>query len=174
MTDSTNPRVMADNIRELSKTQAAQGTDLENKIEVLGSYSTSEVDTGMKYGEDDIYRKILTGTTETYTDNVFSATTVSLGVVKSLLLLRVIVKFGAYLVELPYLNDSGKILKSFYNTVSGDVHLSSNGATFSDCNFIVIAEYTKPAPAPTPNVLLSPDPDMRSLEEEPEPIEEKK
>lgn len=60
MTDSTNPRVMADNIRELSNSQAAQGEMLEAEIGALQIYDDAETDTGKKWINDSsIYRKVI-------------------------------------------------------------------------------------------------------------------
>ena len=57
MTDSTNPRILADNISALQTTVISQG----NAIEALGSYSTTEIDTGKTWIDGSkIYRIVLT------------------------------------------------------------------------------------------------------------------
>ena len=61
MTDSTNPRVMADNIRKLdARTNEidARSLETESGLEAIGTYSTTEVETGMTYKGDPIFRKI--------------------------------------------------------------------------------------------------------------------
>lgn len=61
MVDSTNPRVMADNIRSLNAGNQANAGAIEanaEAIEALGTYSTNEIDTGMTWKESKIFRKI--------------------------------------------------------------------------------------------------------------------
>lgn len=165
MTDSTNPRVMADNIRELSGNQAAQGA----KLEALGSYSATEVNTGMKYGDDDIYRKCIA--IEALPNN----TTVNIphGITN----LGTVIDFRGIALATP--DFPGRILPTgvvpTLRYTATNVTIQSN-TDLSAVPGLIVLEYTKSA-APTPNVLPSPDPDTRSLEEpepEPEPIEEKK
>ena len=61
MVDSTNPRVIADNIKELSVGNQANAGAIEanaEAIEALGAYSTDEIDTGMTWKGSKIFRKI--------------------------------------------------------------------------------------------------------------------
>ena len=58
MVNTWNPAIIGE---ELEKVKAASSAGIEanaEAIEALGAYSTTEVDTGMKYGNDNIYRKI--------------------------------------------------------------------------------------------------------------------
>ena len=171
MTDSTNPRVMADNIRELSDKQiveAAEIVALQGDIEALGSYLTDEVDTGKKYGNNPIYRKVFdiqalpNNTTESFDHGVSN-----LGTVISL---TGVMQYSAGFTGRPI--PSGTNPSIFYNTTKIILTTSSD---FSGNSAIIVFEYTKYTP--TPDVLPSPDPDTRSLEEperelETEPINE--
>ena len=59
--DSTNPRVMANNIKELdarSLAALAGLDDISDQVEALGTFSATEVDTGMTGLNGNIYRKI--------------------------------------------------------------------------------------------------------------------
>ena len=168
MTDSTNPRVMADNIRELSAGQAAQGTKLEAEIEALGSYSATEVDTGKKWIDGkSIYRRVIIGNTPAAEGSPLDTNQVYDKILK---IDGVVLSGGSYTYDLnkyiQVVGLGGSVIR---------VNRSSN-SDYQDAPFILIAEYTK---APTPDVLPSPDPGTRVLEEsktefEPEPIEEKK
>ena len=63
MIDSTNPRILADNIRDLTDKQIVEAAEilaLQGDVEALGSYSTTETNTGKKWIDNsDIYRKII-------------------------------------------------------------------------------------------------------------------
>lgn len=165
MIDSTNPRVMADNIRELSEKEIS----LVAELVALGTYSTDEVNTGMKYGDDDIYRKCYTGTLPTVeTDGTFVIK--SLGIISDLK--DIIDMYGSVVTAtfsgcFPYYTDSGRVTKPYLRNSNKAVEINSNGTFFNDGTYILFIEYTKAAPAPD----VSPAPDSRSLEEEPEPDE---
>lgn len=62
MTDSTNPRVMADNIRELSGVSGSQASEiskLQITLEALQTYDDAETETGKKWIDGSpIYRKV--------------------------------------------------------------------------------------------------------------------
>ena len=166
MIDSTNPRVMADNIRGLSNSQATQG----EKIEALGTYSTDEINTGMKLGNDDIFRKIFevelpNNTTKTFAHGISN--------------LNKVIRFEGFVQYAPGV--SGRQIAtatSGFNSISytaSNIAMTTN-TDLSGVTGIIIIEYTKSA-APTPDVTPSPDSDTRALEErepESEPIEEKK
>jgi len=155
MTDSTNPRVMADNIRELSGvsgSQASEISELQTTIEAIGSYSTTEVNTGMKLGNDDIYRKVFhiehmpNATTDDYPHNI-----TNLGIVTRL---YGVVQCG----------DSEGYMFPYYNTRLlryTNTYIKVQATTdLSDRSGIVIMEYTKAAAT-----LTSPAPDTRTIEE---------
>ena len=176
MTDSTNPRVMADNIRELSGNVGSQASDIEDlqddlgtlqttvgtqgdAIEALGTYSTDEVDTGMLLGEDKIYRKVF------MIEHMPNATTTDIphGITNLGIVVRLygVVQAG----------DSEGYMFPYYNTrlVRYTSTLLKVQATtdLSDRSAVVIMEYTKAAANP----LTSPAPETRT-NEEPEEIRE--
>ena len=173
MIDSTNPRVMADNIRKLSDKQIAEAAEivaLQGDIEALGSYSTTEVDTGKKWIDGSaIYRKVFVienlpnSTTDTVAHNISN-----IGVVTALYGVAQYAT-GHWGLTIPY----STVILLRYNATNLAITTTSD---YTYASAIIVLEYTKSA-APTPNVLPSPDPDTRTLEEpepEPEPIEEKK
>lgn len=176
MTDSTNPRVMADNIRELYDKQLAQAAELV----ALGTYSTDEFDTGKKYGGKTVYGIIAEGTYPTTDNGVYTdKNIIKVEDVDEVLKLSGIITVGASIVAAPHVNNSGFFAKVLYAKTLEYIYISTNGASFSECPVKIYMEYTKAA-TPTPDVLPSPDPDTRALEEletepeESEPIEEKK
>ena len=163
MTDSTNPRVMADNIKKLVSGNISQDAWLEvlgDKIEALGSYSETEVNTGMKYGDDDIYRKIIKGKTPT-TESVAISFTYS----------HVLFWYGTVLATSNAIYDLNRALSVYISTNA--INIAQPSAAFQETDFELIILYTKSAPSS----LTSPDPDTRSLEEPEteteEPIEKK-
>lgn len=183
MIDSTNPRVMADNIRELFGVSGSQAveisalqTDVETQgdaIEALRAYSTDEVNTGKKWIDNsDIYLKVFiienmpNNTTVTITHNITNLGT--------MITCRGVMQTSEGLPGRPIPSGANPAIQyTILNLYIG------TGSDFSNSSAIVILEYTKIA-APTPDILPSPDPDTRTLEEpereeiEPEPIEEKK
>lgn len=183
MIDSTNPRIMADNIRHLSKESGSQASDIStlqatataqgNAIEALGSYSVTEIDTGKKWLGDNIYRKVFivdsmpNNTTLTIAHNISD-----LGVVTLL-----------YGVMQPKGNAVGRFIPTANNpgiSIGGPYIYIGTTSNYSEQSAIVVIEYTKSA-SPSPDLALAPD-DIRSInleeipdaEDEPEPIEEKK
>ena len=167
MIDSTNPRVLADNIRHLSGESGSQASDISalqstvtaqgNAIAAIGSYSTEEVNTGMKYGDSDIYRKTF------YIEELPNTTTATVthGIenLEYLLDLKLAVQRTGSI--------SGRIITytQSLNIVlrSSDIAITSN-SDYSGTSGIVIIEYTKSA---APAALTSPAPDdSRSIENE--------
>ena len=160
MVDSTNPRIIADNIKELTDKQIAQAAELV----ALGSYSATEVNTGMKYDEFDIFRKIF----EINDPVVGELTTVVHGVTNLGMV------FDCHGVAQVAPGFSGKNIPYSSNillTFSGNnIEYSITAGQSAIKKLIIVFEYTKSASA-----LMSPSPETRTLEEpEPEPIEEKK
>lgn len=157
MTDSTNPRVMADNIKELDA--RTLGTAAE--VKALQTISTDEIDTGRKWIDGrPIYSKVIALDTtlsvgySAWTDtgvnslgeyylNVFGITTIP----------------AAYQGSLLAYNSGGNLL----------VQATKNSAANVDYIYL---EYIKAAPAG----LLAPNPDddNRSIETPEEPGEENK
>ena len=164
MIDSTNPRVMADNIRKLSGNQIGQAAELEaldNKIEALGSYSTTEIDTGKKWVDgSSIFRKvfILESAMSVVTGDV---THTGLNISDS----DILVFAAAISSSKGYFP-----LFAFKNTgvLSGELDVISFRNTNTNCSGFII-EYTKAA---TPDVLPSPGSDTRSIEPEEIPEDE--
>ena len=173
MVDSTNPRIMADNIKELNA-----GTQANAKvIEALGTYSLTEVDTGKKWIDGSvIYRKIFIVDDPTIGELANVAHGISnLGIVIDCHGVAQAAT-GISGKNMPY---SSTLLLTFNATnIEYNIGVSQSAVK----KLILFFEYTKVA-APTPDVLHSPDPDTRTLEEpetepepepEPEPIEKKK
>ena len=182
MIDSTNPRVMADNIRHLSGESGSQASDISalqttvtdqgNAIEALGTYSTVEVDTGMKLGDDTIYRKVfnLEGLPNATTDTIPHGIS-NLGLVT--ILYGVAQKTATYQGRMfPFSN----LLLVHFD--ASNIYVTST-VDRSDVPGIVVIEYTKSAPSsltsPAPDdsrSIENEDPDIRSEEIEPEVNEE--
>lgn len=177
MIDSTNPRVLADNVRHLAGASGSQASDistLQNAVEALGTYSTDEVDTGKKWVDgNNIYRKIITieslpnNTYQSYAHNISNIDTIVrfYGVTK-------ITNDNAARM----LGYSGSGTNGFIVSLS-NISITTN-SDMSGFSAYVGIEYTKSA---SPAALTSPAPDdTRSIEpevreEEPiidEPIEE--
>ena len=183
MTDSTNPRVMADNIKELSASSGSQASDISalqttvtaqgNAIEALSTYSTEEVDTGITYLGEKVYRKVfeVNALPNATTMNIAHGVT-NLGPVFNLRGIVADEGGTTYGRPIPF---STTLLLNFS---AANIVIAAT-TDWSSRSAVIIFEYIKSA-APTPDVLPSPDPDTRSLEEpetdleEPEPIEEKK
>ena len=158
MIDSTNPRVMADNIRHLSGKSVSQG----NAITALGSYSTDEIDTGMKLGDDPIYRKVFN--IEAFPNNA------TLNIAHGITNLGTVVSLDAVLLfteghsgsDFPF--GSNRILYTLTNI---------SIITTTDLSYapgILVIEYTKSA-APTSDLAPAPS-DTRSIEPEEIPEDE--
>lgn len=161
MIDSTNPRILANNIRaltvksqELSDAQIAQAAELA----ALGAYSSDEVNTGMKYGDFDIYRK----TFEVNNPVIGELTTIAHGVSNLSLV------FDCHGVAQTAPGFSGKnvpystnILITF-NGTNIEYNITSGQSAIK--KLIIIFEYTKSA-SPSPDLSTAPD-DSRSIEPE--------
>ena len=171
MIDSTNPRILADNIRELSDKEiihAAEIGALTSGLEALGSYSTTEIDTGMKYGDDRIYRKIFT--LEALPNN--DALLVPHGVTNlgQVITLRAIATGVGSGFPIDYRN------LAFLSFTSVNIILTTV-ADYSGQKGLIVFEYTKSAApsnlaSPAPDDTRSIEPEVREEEPEAEPIEE--
>lgn len=166
MIDSTNPRILADNIRALSDKEIAEAAEilaLQGNVEALGSYSTTEVDTGMKYGNDKIYRKVffVEAMPDTTTLNIPHGVE-NLGVV---LRLDGVMQTTNVVAGLPFPYGATYLLR--YNNTNISIQTTSD---FSFNSAIITMEYTKSA---APAALTSPAPDdTRSIEPEEIPEDE--
>ena len=175
MIDSTNPRILADNIRALSGASGSQASDisaLQDAVEALGTYSTEEIDTGIKYLGETVYRKVfdVEALPNATTMNIAHGVS-NLGLVFNL---RGIVDDEGgttYGRPIPF---STTLLLNF-SAINIVIAATTDWSTRSAK---IIFEYTKAA-APSPDLSPAPD-DTRSIEtevreEEPiidEPIEE--
>ena len=154
MIDSTNPRVMADNIRILSVNQIAQGAELESKIEALQIFDDAATETGMKWIDGKpIYRIVFEGTSPTEGNVDFPLdydTIVNL--------------YGFYVTSAGATNYITRSANLFGNLGTSIRLSTASASSYQGVNCYIIVEYTLPDPTPD----VSPDPDSRSLEEEPE------
>ena len=167
MIDSTNPRVMADNIRHLTAGEQANTTAIgtnTSSISALQTFDTDETNTGMKWIDDkDIYRKVLTGTSETGTISI----TVLTLYIEQLTDVRIFVKDNddvLYGIGYRYSNTL-----VYWNISSGSLNIVlGSTAPATPVSYVVILEYTKTDPAPEELTSPAPD-DSRSIEiEDPE------
>ena len=172
MIDSTNPRVMADNIRHLSGEFESQNSDIStlqgnvtaitNALEAYTIYVSDEIKIG-KVGNDDLYRKIITA--ETLTGGSSTDVLISANFDKLINLYGRVVSTN-YQIPVPYPASSSNLIitASMYQT---SLRITV-GSYYSDTNSIsdvwISVEYTKSAP---PSAALSPAPDdSRSIENE--------
>ena len=179
MIDSTNPRIMADNIRALSDKEIAEAAEIlalqgtvvaqGNAIEALGSYSTTEVNTGKKWIDDSpIYRKVIEKTVPNTTDGVVSEVNEAFSDLPISITGIVIVSTRRF--PLGYENASGFSIKSYWSEADG-IKLITNGSSYNGGSAKIIVEYIKAAPAPTPDLSPAPE-DSRSIEPEEIPEDE--
>lgn len=173
MIDSTNPRVMADNIRNLSGASGSQASDISDlqtavgaqgdAISALSSYSSNEVDTGKTWIDGrKIYRRVLTGTTPSDNTATTVIDTTDMGIVE-------IVSF----ISSVFSSDSGVFRTAPGSTAwyifgsNPGVRVYATSASYQNLPLTVIIEYLKDAaPSPEPVSLTSPSPEdeTRSVE----------
>ena len=171
MIDSTNPRIIADNIRALRDEAGTQG----DAIEALGSYSTTEVNTGKVWiDESPIYRKVVSFELPNATSKTVAHNIENLGTVVDFRCYNEYNEDSTYAVKQLGITGSGITLLQIGKTA---ITITSN-SDLSALSAFAIVEYTKSA-TPTSDLNPAPD-DTRSIEaeereEEPiidEPIEE--
>ena len=134
MIDSTNPRIMADNIKELNSTIIADNT-----------FSVSESDTGKVWMDGKkIYRTIASLTLpESITDGTYEAVSAPrIDTVDTVISINGIVG-GSNARSLPYVNNDGYFIKAYFNFSAHKLTLVSNGASFASNSATLIMEYTK-------------------------------
>ena len=170
MIDSTNPRILADNIRSLTdKTEGLSDAQIAQAAELvaLGAYSTDEIDTGKKWLDNSIiYRKVIFVET---LPNAGSTEIVITG-------LKDIISIGGFMPEttgfagrpVPYSN----VVLFRYNAGRLYVVTSSDYSSYSA---YIIVEYTKSAAsssdlAPAPDDTRSIEPEVREEDPEAEPV----
>lgn len=140
MNDSTNIRIIADNIKKLDSRSSNLEKDFETAAaKIPKDYSTTEVETGLKWINDKtIFQKVLTGTTATE-----GSVTVAIdfddiidfsGFVKS--------TAGVYAPAVHILQMYGNATKT------GLVIPATTTALYQGTDYFIIIYYTKPAPAP--------------------------
>ena len=176
MIDSTNPRVMADNIRELSNTQAAQGAALEAEIEALQIYDDAETDTGMKWIDGlPIYRLVVDSGALSAGSSDIDLSVSNINLIK----LWGVAVAGQYQICFPYI--SSALTWAISASIYGNKLHFSVGSSYADSNAIsdsfVVIEYTKSTvpsslTAPAPDDTRSIEPEVREPEPETEPINE--
>ena len=165
MIDSTNPRVMADNIRNLTAGAQADESAIASNASAIGdlqTYDDEETDTGKKWIDgSSIYRKVIfvehlpNASIGTYDHNI-----TNLG--------SVIIFYGVIQAAAGY---HGRIMP--YQNIaltytSAKINIGPGTADLSPYSAYIIIEYTKSA---APSSLTSPSPDdSRSIE--PEVIED--
>ena len=162
MIDSTNPRVMADNIKELSGASGTQG----KAIEALQTYDDAETDTGMKWIDGkNIYRIVFEGTspTEGNLDFPLSYDTI-------------VELYGFYVTSAGATNYITRAA-NLYGNQGTSIRLSAaSAASYQGVDCYIIVNYTKPGPgylaSPAPDDTRFIKPEVRDPEAEPDPIEE--
>ena len=173
MTDSTNLRIMANNIRQLSgeagSLQITVGTHTTT-LSKLTTISSEVFDTGMKWVDGSIiYGAVLTGTApaEGNATNELAFTDILWW------------EGRLYHSSNKWYDFNRNVYAQFTigESFTGLV-ITPPSATYQNMEYRVIVYFLN-NPAPTPDVLPSPDPDTRALEKpetepESEPIEEKK
>ena len=166
--DSTNPRVIADNIRKLDDAVQAAASELpevettdEGKVLTVNAsgewaaldlppypvgnldYSETEQDTGVKWIDgSDIYRIVFTGTTPKSDENYISL---------PLVYDKIISFAGTYLFSNQNYRDLNRVFQvSSINAKTAIYLYKGPDSTTYDIPFTLIVYYTKPAPSPAP------------------------
>ena len=139
--DSTNPRVMADNINELD----ARALTTAAEVSALQIYDTDETDTGKKWIDGSaIYRKVIDiGDIEAATASTTAHSITNLGIVIDYKLIAItdsafmypIIASSASYVRQVVINDTNVVIKS-----------ATNAPALTDVYAII--EYTKTPPTP--------------------------
>ena len=166
MIDSTNPRILADNIRHLSGESGSQASDISNlqtavitqgnSITALQIFNDDETDTGKKWIDgSSIYRKIIE---VEHFPNATSATIDVDGLLNLISVYGFMPSVSGFAGRpLPY----GNVVT--FRFENGKMYLITTSDYSSYGGYIVI-EYTKSA---APSAALSPAPDdSRSIENE--------
>ena len=169
MIDSTNPRILADNIRALSKESESQASGisaLQAAVEALRSYSKNEVDTGMKWIDGkNIYRIVFEGTspTEGNLDFPLSYDTI-------------VELYGFYVTSAGATNYITRAANLFGNQGTNIRLSSASAASYQGVDCYIIVDYTKPDPSSltssAPDDTRFIEPEVREETPEAEPIEE--
>ena len=175
MIDSTNPRILADNVRALSGEVGSQASDisaLQATVGKLVMYSTTEYDTGKKWIDDStIYGKIFVVENPTIGELQTIAHGVSnLGDVTDV--------HGVAQVDSGFSGKFAPYRQDILITYNGTyIEYSIAQGQSGLKKMYIFFEYTKsasPSPdlAPTPDDTRSIEPEAREEEPEAEPIEE--
>lgn len=180
MIDSTNPRILADNIRHLKGESGSQASDIStlqttvtaqgNAIGALQIYDDAETDTGMKWIDGkNIYRKVFTGTSpvEGNLDFPLNYDTI-------------VELYGFYVTSAGATNYITRSANLFGNQGTNIRLSAASAASYQGVDCYIIVDYTKPdpsalnSPAPDDTRFIEPEPEVRESEEPviDEPIEE--
>ena len=163
MTDSTNPRVMADNIRDLN----ARSLGTIAQVEALQTYSSDETDTGKVWIDGrKIYRRILTGTTPNDNTATTVINTSGMNIVEIVTFMASVFSEGSGVFR----TVPGSTAWYIFGANPG-VRIYATSASYQNLPLTVVIEYMKEA---APAGLLAPNPDdnNRNIETPKEPGEE--
>lgn len=189
MIDSTNPRVMADNIRHLNASALADESAISENataisanalaitanatnISKLQTYSSEEIDTGKVWIDGrKIYSRVFTGTTPADNTATTVISTADLGIVDIITMYSAVYSASSGI----YRPCTGSTVW-YLDGANPGIRVYATSASYQDLPLIVILEYTKEAaPSPEPEALTSPSPeDETRSNEDPEisdPIE---
>ena len=185
MIDSTNPRVMADNIRHLSGESGSQASDIlnlqttvttqGNALIALQTYDDEETATGETWTDgSSIYRIVISAKSPNATDGTFSAREVDFTYGIPINISGVCITSNSVL-PFGYSTNAGYLIKISFAKPSSKLVISSNSSSFNGGDCYIIVEYVK---EPESDALTSPAPDdTRSInpeeipDAEDEPIE---
>ncbi len=161
MIDSTNPRIMADNIEELF-----------SMIKAISSFSTSETDTGITWGGNKVYSKLIqttAPTVETAGTSVKKSVDVPSGTLVKLLLASIY--NDSYQANLPFIDSSGNYVRAYQTIPVNHITIDATSTLFSGASVDLVVFYVKPSAA-----ALTLNNNLRSTEDEilveEKPIEE--
>ena len=148
MNDSTNIRIIADNIRKLfSKASASDSriSDLETAAtRIPKDFSTTETDTGLKFGNDVVYQRTFTGETPS------EAGTLNIGTISGFK--DLIHMYGSVISTTSTPTRAHAFERAFdpsIATTTGNID-TSVAATYVNSTYIVTILYTKTVPEPAP------------------------
>lgn len=147
--DSTNPRIIAENIRKLDDlTQATAATVAEIPVDKIPKdYSTTEQNTGVKWTDGkEIYSKTYSGAFPVITAATESVTLGVIGSGFSLIdcILKCVTSTGVQ-----FLN---QVFNVAYNPTSGNFVFNNVPNTFSEGSYDLVIYYIKPAANREPDV----------------------
>ena len=140
MNDSTNVRVIADNIRKLN----SRASNLEDAAaKIPKDLSTTETNTGVKWIDGkDIYQIVLSGKLP-----IIESSSVNVLVSENFDADIIIERF-----ELVYDVSGNQHCDQHYikyYTTNKHLEIAGLGSGFTECNYVLVLFYTKPTPVPS-------------------------